>query len=123
MGVPLSRKSGYIKIGEFLVEITGLVALGTGLIPVDATIPQISEGNQVFSFSYTPKYVGSLLVFTSQIFMNSTSVGTNFFYGLWLDSATDAYFGGGGFRYILKVLNPAFFARSISVFAILRSSG
>jgi len=41
--------------------ITTAMATGTGAIPYDNTIPQITEGTQYMALSYTPKKVGSLL--------------------------------------------------------------
>lgn len=43
---------------------TGAMATGTALIPVDDTIPQITEGFQVMSLAFTPKRANSVLKIT-----------------------------------------------------------
>jgi hypothetical protein len=40
---------------------TGEVATGTTIIPLDNTIPQITEGTQFMSYVYPPKYANSII--------------------------------------------------------------
>lgn len=88
-GVPLSRKAGLQLIDREYVEIVGQVVLGTGLIPSDATIPQISEGNEVFNFNYTPKFPGSKIILTSNIHFRPTLLDSSNC-ALFIDGAADA---------------------------------
>jgi hypothetical protein len=55
--VTIPTKDGEV-VGSKYAEVAGTVAL-SGTIPKDNTIPQISEGTQFLSLSYTPKRMGN----------------------------------------------------------------
>lgn len=58
-------------------------------IPVDATIPQNTEGFELMTVTYTPKYANSLLRVTAKTFMRGT-VGEYSVMALFKDSTADA---------------------------------
>jgi len=74
------------------VEIVGPVTIGTTTVPFDSTIPQISEGNEVFNFDYTPKKAGNLIIVSLNILANHTAV-SNGFCGIYIDGVADAIVG------------------------------
>jgi hypothetical protein len=53
---------------------TGAVATGTGIIPTDDTIPQITEGDQYMTLAITPKSATSKLII-EVVFAGSLSIG------------------------------------------------
>jgi hypothetical protein len=52
---------------------TGAVATGTGIIPFDNTIPQISEGSQLMSLVFTPLSATSKLIITIYAALSSSA--------------------------------------------------
>ena len=80
-------------VGRKVVEIIGSISLGSAIIPSDNTIPQISEGNEVFNFNYTPKKIGNKVSITSVIHINQTNSANNLII-LFIDGASDAVTGG-----------------------------
>lgn len=66
-------------VDKFLIgRASGAIAAasGTSSIPLDNTIPQISEGTELVNFSYTPKSTSNIinLSFSCQVFSGSASV-------------------------------------------------
>lgn len=55
---------------------TGAVATGTTVTPYDDTIPQITEGTQILSLSYTPKVVGNRLRILVSAYLAHSAAGT-----------------------------------------------
>jgi len=65
----------------------------TGVIPVDNTIPQISEGSQLISRSYTPLVIGSTLLISVSAFFESSAA--RYLSGaIFRDSVSDAIGSG-----------------------------
>lgn len=58
-------------VGHGYIESTAILN-STAIVPYDDTIPQITEGDQLLSISYTPKYADSILFVEG-----FTSVGVN----------------------------------------------
>jgi hypothetical protein len=84
---------------------TGAVATGTAIIPVDNTIPQITEGTQFLSLAITPTSATSKLLF--QIIMHaSPSIATNTVVALFQDSTANAI--AGGFAYMLTATGETY---------------
>jgi hypothetical protein len=78
------------------------VSTTTALIPSDDTIPQITEGTEFMTLSYTPRSATNVLLVTVTI-MYMSSVANNLIVALFRDSTTDAFgvadhyqSGGGG---------------------------
>ena len=67
---------------------------GTVAIPIDDTIPQISEGDQIFSLSITPKKATSFLVL--EVVLYATSGSNRFYYtgAVFRNGAADAVGAG-----------------------------
>jgi len=57
----LQRSGNVIQVVNFQ---TGAAATGTGLIPIDDTIPQITEGNEYMTLAITPTNVNNKLKIT-----------------------------------------------------------
>lgn len=67
---------------------TGTAASGTGTIPIDNTIPQITEGTQFMSLVFTPKDANSKLIIEA-CFVGANSVDNNITIALF-DGNSDA---------------------------------
>jgi len=50
---------------------TGVAATGTSIIPMDDTIPQITEGTEYMTLNITPKHASNRLVINVSIFATS----------------------------------------------------
>jgi len=82
-----------VPVGRRFVEIQGETSFPSApAIPRDDTIPQITEGAQIFSLTYTPKKIGNLIIIKSvaHILYNTT---VNPIYALWLFGNADAVSG------------------------------
>lgn len=53
------------------------VGSGTNVIPIDTTIPQITEGNQLTDLVITPNYATSLIFVTAMVNLYHSVAGTN----------------------------------------------
>lgn len=62
----------------------------TTIIPVDNTIPQITEGDQVLSLAFTPKSATSRLYFTFDTTAASAAAGYSWTQALFVDAVTNA---------------------------------
>lgn len=89
------------KILQVVSVFDGIVATGTTTIPLDNSVPQITEGDQYMSLSITPLNAGSILIITSKATLSSATVGTvivtaSLFRDSTADSigTTDETFGG-----------------------------
>lgn len=67
---------------------------GTTLLPIDDTIPQITEGDQIFTLTITPKLSSSILLL--QLTMYATTGSNRFIYGaaVFRDGASNAICAG-----------------------------
>jgi hypothetical protein len=69
-------------------QITGVLT-GTTLIPLDDTIPQISEGTEIITRAITPANASNTLEITANVMLTS-SVSAHVSMALFVDSTTDA---------------------------------
>ena len=69
---------------------TGEVATGTTLIPLDDTIPQITEGDQYMSLAITPYRANSTLVVEVVVAQMESSVANNMTVAIFRDAVADA---------------------------------
>lgn len=83
--------SGFGTVELQSVEIGGSTALITcaGTVPYDDTIPQISEGTQVFSGSFTPKSASSVLQ-AELVICGALSTGNEVGFALFKDATANA---------------------------------
>jgi len=84
------RKSRFTLIDRFTDEIVGELTIGTTTTPFDNTIPQITEGNEVFNFNYTPKKIGSLIRLFSQLMPSNSGASAILASSLFIDSGVNA---------------------------------
>ena len=90
----------------------GSIYTGTTIIPLDDTIPQITEGTQVMSLAFTPKKANSKLKITVMV-IPSPSVNSWVTSALFRDSNSDAI--GTCFGYLLATTSsPHFFISYIN---------
>jgi len=76
------KESSIIEDGE--------VATGTGIIPLDASIPQIGEGDMRLSVTVNPASTDNKFVVTSQVNVASNTAATSITSALFRDSELDA---------------------------------
>lgn len=84
--------TNYATAGTVLQVVnvqTGTVATGTGIIPFDNTIPQITEGNEYMTLAITPTSATSLLII-SVVFYNSNTPQDEMTVALFQDSTANA---------------------------------
>ena len=86
----LPKTSYDIVVQRQRTEIVGETAIGTGTIPLDDTIPQISEGNEVFNVNFVPTLATSKIRVKSRIVMNHDTNTDNPMYCLFIDGASNA---------------------------------
>lgn len=88
---------------------TGAVATGTTLIPVDDTIPQITEGNEYMTATITPTSATNLLRIDVVLNATGSTTSGNITAALFQDSAANALaavtqvFTGAGFQQNVKL--------------------
>lgn len=75
-----------VQVGS---TVSTAVATTTTLIPVDDTIPQITEGAEFMTLSYTPKAATNLLVI-QVVMMGSSSVANGIIVALFQDATANA---------------------------------
>jgi hypothetical protein len=63
-------------VAQVQSTFTGAVATGTTVIPLDDTIPQITEGDQYMTLAFTPTNASSLLEITVQAHLANSGSGT-----------------------------------------------
>jgi len=85
------------RLAQIVNTTTGTLATGTTLIPADATIPQITEGNQYMSLSITPKNASSTLEIDVVANLGS-SVGNWVVAALFRDSTANAVAVGAAYQ-------------------------
>ena len=69
--------------------LSNAVATGTTLIPIDDTIPQITEGDQYMTLAITPKSATNILVIQVTVYM-SNSAANDLIVALFQDSTANA---------------------------------
>jgi hypothetical protein len=77
------------KLAQVVTYQTGAVATGTTILPVDNTIPQITEGDQYLSLAITPTNVNSTLEIDIE-FVVASSVGQFMGVALFQDATVGA---------------------------------
>lgn len=86
--------AGNVKIAGDLVQsvssATGAVATGTTTIPLDDTIPQITEGDQYLSLAITPTNASNILEIQVEAYFASTVAGGNMIGALFQDASANA---------------------------------
>ena len=98
--VPIANGSGGAPFGALptggggsvvktTVVLSNTTLTGTTLIPFDNTIPQLSEGNNVFTVNWTPTGIGNGIRITAVIF-GAYSVAANVTAALFQDSTANA---------------------------------
>lgn len=87
---------------------TSTLATGTGLIPIDNTIPQITEGTEFMTLAFTPKSSTNTLIIDVQAQLERNNTG-NTIMGLFQDANANALasefslvVGGYGHRQLLR---------------------
>lgn len=80
---------GVSGVAQVVSLITGAAASGTTIIPLDDTIPQITEGKEFMSLSITPKNVNNKLKIQVVVVLNS-SAPVNAIVALFKDSTSNA---------------------------------
>lgn len=85
---------GAQQLGQIVTTQTGVVATGTTLVPIDNTIPQITEGDEYMTRTITPKNINSTLEIDVTIQLTS-SVGNNMCASLFQDSIANALASAG----------------------------
>ncbi len=98
----LTYSGGYLDVaaGAVLQVVNTLYttkATGTTAIPVDDTIPQITEGDEYFTGSITPKYSTSKLRIDVTIYVAHSTSGVWLFAGIWQDTTANCLAGGFAF--------------------------
>ena len=71
--VPLQQLSG--RTAQVQVYRTGAIASGSNAIPFDNTIPQITEGDQYMSLTFTPTNASSTLEISVTAVLSCTNSG------------------------------------------------
>lgn len=82
---------GQAPVGQVnLIEDASSAALtGTGIIPLDDTIPQITEGDEYFSVTITPRDTNNTLVFEAHLIFSHTVSSPVIVVALFQDSTVD----------------------------------
>lgn len=80
---------GVVVAGDTIVASTSSVVTCSGTIPYDNSIPQISEGTQILSGSFTPASASSILEIEARCFA-SLSAAQNASIALFRDTGSDA---------------------------------
>ena len=82
-------------VQEGYVEDKTLTRFATATIPFDATIPQITEGQEVLRLAYTPLSMANILWLESFCFMGSGTVGRTMLFNCFFEDATPSAFATG----------------------------
>tara|TARA_R110002126_G_scaffold178720_6_gene327765 strand:- start:2883 stop:3488 length:606 start_codon:yes stop_codon:yes gene_type:complete len=78
------------KLIQTVSDATNAVATGTTTIPLDDTIPQITEGNEYITRAITPTSASNLLCIQATIHLSSTAGVSNLTAALFQDSTANA---------------------------------
>ncbi len=79
------------RVLQYVYTETGAVATGTTIIPLDNTIPQITEGDQYMSLTITPTSATSTLIIDVIACCSATQSGANsFILALFQDTTANA---------------------------------
>jgi hypothetical protein len=84
-----AKITGAMQLAQILHTRPGTVATGTTLIPLDNTIPQITEGTEFMTLAITPKDAASLLEITVVVQGSASSI-TSLIASLFQDATANA---------------------------------
>lgn len=98
--VPIANGAGGAPFGTLATNGSGSVVktaiiqshttlTGTTLIPFDNTIPQLTEGDNIFNINWTPSTTGNIIRVSAVLF-GAYSVAANITAALFLDSTVNA---------------------------------
>jgi len=74
-GLPPAGVTGMKPAIQRVYSVTGAVATGTTILPIDDTVPQSGEGNQYMSLAITPTDAANILVIDVVLLMSSSASG------------------------------------------------
>ncbi len=83
----LQRSGNVIQVVNFQ---TGAVATGTGTIPQDDTIPQITEGNEFMTLAITPTNASNILLIEVHTNSSNSAPGGDINCALFMNAIADA---------------------------------
>lgn len=72
-GTAADAAYGWTGLVQRVVTATSTVVSGTAQIPLDDTIPQVTEGTQFLAVTITPRNAASTLVVEAQVFFSSVN--------------------------------------------------
>lgn len=75
---------------QMVSTLSSSVATGTTTIPLDDTIPQITEGTEFITCSITPKSATNKLVIEANLYVSLSTTSADIIAALFQDSTTDA---------------------------------
>ena len=78
------------QLAQNLSSTTGAVATGTTVIPLDDTIPQVTEGDQYLSLAITPTNAASTLEVEAVLYLSSNQTPAAIIAALFKDGAANA---------------------------------
>lgn len=88
-GTAADAAYGWTGLVQRVVTASSSVVSGTAQIPLDDTIPQVTEGTQFLAVTITPRNAASTLVVEANVFLSSTN-NVNVTGAIHLASAADA---------------------------------
>lgn len=89
-GTAADAAYGWTGVAQRVVTATSTVVSGTAQIPLDDTIPQVTEGTQFLAVTITPRNAASTLVVEANVFLSSSNAVNGVTGAIHLASAADA---------------------------------
>lgn len=89
--IPLFSRTGILQIAR---TSSGAVSTGTTSIPVDDTIPQNTEGNEIYTVSLTPSHIDNILLVEASVSVATGTGGSYISAALFQDSTANALASG-----------------------------
>tara|TARA_R110002020_G_scaffold329672_1_gene545461 strand:- start:217 stop:726 length:510 start_codon:yes stop_codon:yes gene_type:complete len=99
----------HARLVQVVNVMDGDVATGTTTMPIDNTIPQNDEGNEVMTLAITPTHASNKLLIEVVVTMSNATSGRNLEVALFQDSTAGAlasqfsYMATGGGNHIQKL--------------------
>ena len=88
--IALANGTEQARLVQTVNTETGAVATGTTLMPIDDTIPQNTEGNEVMTQAITPTHADNKLLIEVVVIMANATSGRNLEVALFQDSTANA---------------------------------
>jgi hypothetical protein len=88
--VPTAPGTSIGNVQQTVSFETGAVATGTTLLPVDDTIPQITEGNEYMTLAITPRSATSRLIVDVVVYLSHSAASANLAAALFQDATANA---------------------------------